>query len=213
MCNAHQHHAGCVCGFGGDGHKGRGGNFSWLSASPYCIHEDGFCRKTSCPKCGCTPVYFIRHNGGCVWVNSLGIPWPKHECMIPHENKMAFRLYDSIQLVASASNDYLLAYVKRVATMTGLGYLSLTVRSMSGQTLGCHVKRTSNHFPEIENVHKTALGGVVVSFLDMTGRLVSFTPDRQELLFPHFKQDVIGTQIVETDELVVRKYEVIKWLP
>lgn len=35
--------------------------------------------KTSCPKCH-ENVYFIRHNGGSVWVDSLGWPWPKHAC-------------------------------------------------------------------------------------------------------------------------------------
>lgn len=34
---------------------------------------------TSCPKCN-QDVYFIRHNGGSVWVDSLGWPWPKHAC-------------------------------------------------------------------------------------------------------------------------------------
>lgn len=35
--------------------------------------------KTNCPKCN-EKVYFIRHNGGSVWVDSLGWPWPKHQC-------------------------------------------------------------------------------------------------------------------------------------
>ena len=38
------------------------------------------CRKTICPQCG-EDVFFIRHNGGSVWVDSLGWPWPKHSCM------------------------------------------------------------------------------------------------------------------------------------
>lgn len=36
---------------------------------------------TTCPKCG-APVYFVRHNGGSVWFDSLGPPWPKHECFV-----------------------------------------------------------------------------------------------------------------------------------
>jgi hypothetical protein len=42
-------------------------------------YED-FCYPTKCPKCG-EEVYFIRHNGGVVWVDELGWPWPKHPCM------------------------------------------------------------------------------------------------------------------------------------
>ncbi len=40
---------------------------------------DGSCRSTKCPKCG-DAVFFIRHNGGSVWVDELGWPWPKHAC-------------------------------------------------------------------------------------------------------------------------------------
>jgi hypothetical protein len=39
-----------------------------------------FCCPTKCPECG-EEVYFIRHNGGVVWVDELGWPWPKHPCM------------------------------------------------------------------------------------------------------------------------------------
>lgn len=35
--------------------------------------------RTICPECE-EPVYFIRHNGGSVWLDDLGWPWPKHPC-------------------------------------------------------------------------------------------------------------------------------------
>lgn len=39
------------------------------------------CRKTSCPYCR-NAVYFIRHNGGSVWIEPpLGPPWEIHSCM------------------------------------------------------------------------------------------------------------------------------------
>jgi len=40
---------------------------------------DEFTKPTICPRCG-AEVYFVRHNGGCVWLDSLGKPWPKHPC-------------------------------------------------------------------------------------------------------------------------------------
>lgn len=41
---------------------------------------DTECRKTLCPKCRGI-VYFIRHNGGSVWVEPpLGPPWERHAC-------------------------------------------------------------------------------------------------------------------------------------
>lgn len=36
--------------------------------------------KTTCPICN-APVYFLRANGGCFWVEELGYPWEKHSCM------------------------------------------------------------------------------------------------------------------------------------
>lgn len=41
--------------------------------------SDDFCRPTKCPHCG-EEVFFVRHNGGSVWFDSLGKPWPKHRC-------------------------------------------------------------------------------------------------------------------------------------
>jgi len=39
------------------------------------------CRKTTCPKCKMA-VYFIRHNGGSVWIEPpLGPPWDRYPCM------------------------------------------------------------------------------------------------------------------------------------
>lgn len=37
------------------------------------------CCITDCPKCT-RSVYFVRHNGGSVWLDDLGWPWPKHGC-------------------------------------------------------------------------------------------------------------------------------------
>src|SRR5690606_9550333 len=111
MCNAHRHHAGCVCGFGGDGQKGGGGGLSWLSASPYCIHEDGFCRPTNCPKCG-TSVFFIRHNGGCLWVDELGKPWDKHRCFDNADlPKSTINLHRCLQALTDQSPDAIFCIV------------------------------------------------------------------------------------------------------
>jgi hypothetical protein len=37
------------------------------------------CRRTRCPECR-SLVWFVRHNGGSVWLEELGHPWPKHPC-------------------------------------------------------------------------------------------------------------------------------------
>lgn len=42
------------------------------------------CGNTACPQCGAS-VFFIRHNGGSVWLDDLGWPWPKHSCFADSE--------------------------------------------------------------------------------------------------------------------------------
>lgn len=42
--------------------------------------KNGLCFCTTCPKCR-KKVFFIRHNGGSVWIEPpLGPPWNKHGC-------------------------------------------------------------------------------------------------------------------------------------
>jgi len=59
-------------------------DFIFRAAKPGVLrwdyHTENFCRETKCPICGAAPVYFVRHNGGSVWFDDLGKPWPKHGC-------------------------------------------------------------------------------------------------------------------------------------
>ncbi|CAM3467938.1 OST-HTH/LOTUS domain protein [Halomonas lysinitropha] len=88
-CNAWNHPPGCRCGWGGDGHKGKspggwqGGGYAIgrmnHSLTTYSDTETDN-RATTCPKCG-SNVFFIRHNGGSVWLDPpLSPPWYKHPC-------------------------------------------------------------------------------------------------------------------------------------
>lgn len=84
MCNAHNHPPDCTCGWGGEGHRGISpGGFSTAAPTRTILNRmyqnDDLCRPTSCPICS-APVFFVRHNGGSVWFDDLGQPWPKHEC-------------------------------------------------------------------------------------------------------------------------------------
>lgn len=51
------------------------------------------CWLTTCPRCG-AQVFFVRHNGGSVWFDSLGPPWPKHQCFAddPTASRLRSRL-------------------------------------------------------------------------------------------------------------------------
>ena len=82
MCNASNHSPGCTCGFGGGYHAGGYNDESWHEQlHPAYVQYGSSCswNPTSCPICG-SDVYFLRHNGGSVWLDELGDPWPKHPC-------------------------------------------------------------------------------------------------------------------------------------
>src|ERR1017187_3871970 len=67
--------------------------FRYISGVCTPIHLDGYCPgrspysadtlrravHTRCPRCS-QMVYLVRHNGGSVWIDELGPPWPKHPC-------------------------------------------------------------------------------------------------------------------------------------
>lgn len=48
--------------------------------------------NTRCPRCS-RSVYFVRHNGGSVWVDSLGWPWPIHGCFASETKTVLDPLY------------------------------------------------------------------------------------------------------------------------
>lgn len=66
----------CSSGFsdGGYSEARRPENYLWGT-------QESYAAPTECPHCR-SPVFFVRHNGGCVWLNDLGWPWPKHECFL-----------------------------------------------------------------------------------------------------------------------------------
>lgn len=56
-----------------------------VTETPRCFSprgwSDDICYPTTCPECKHN-VFFLRHNGGSVWVDPpLGWPWPKHGCI------------------------------------------------------------------------------------------------------------------------------------
>lgn len=71
------------------------GSWSESSEVGYRVRESAnwafkdFTRPTKCPECGAA-VFFIRHNGGSVWVDELGWPWPKHGCFDDEESTREF---------------------------------------------------------------------------------------------------------------------------
>ena len=58
------------------------GAFSSAGSMP--MQSEDFCRATSCRICG-KGVFFLRHNGGSVYLDELGWPWPKHGCFMERD--------------------------------------------------------------------------------------------------------------------------------
>lgn len=77
--------------------------------------SDNRCWRTVCQRCQ-KPVYFIRHNGGSVWIDPpLGPPWDKHGCFYESEPAATPRtLGEETKLGTSLPPSSLIAVVTRV---------------------------------------------------------------------------------------------------
>jgi hypothetical protein len=91
MCNAWNHPRNCHCGWGGDGHLGRGGPsgpvsdgprlFSTLVKARYLEEAKGYTTPNAlCPVCRAPTFFYQSSEGGRVFFDALGPPWPKHPC-------------------------------------------------------------------------------------------------------------------------------------
>jgi len=71
--------------------------------------ERSECAPTNCPECR-APVFFVRHNGGSVWLDELGPPWPQHVCMASRSTKTGEEMFADYDIPASAQNLIVLEY-------------------------------------------------------------------------------------------------------
>lgn len=99
MCNANNHSWSCVCGFGGEGHLGSGGYgyqgdapdrvmsrtsvdyYEWPMRILATTTGRSLTFQTICRYCGAEIYLYAHPNGGFAIFESLGSPWPKHECV------------------------------------------------------------------------------------------------------------------------------------
>jgi len=88
MCNAWNHPTGCTCGWGGEGHFGRKrhpddahavSSYWWVP--PITQTRESYVNPNAfCPKCDASVFFYQSPNGGRVFFDELGPPWPKHPC-------------------------------------------------------------------------------------------------------------------------------------
>jgi hypothetical protein len=89
----------------------------------YRRDQEGVPHNTQCPRCR-KAVIFLRHNGGCVWLDALGWPWPKHPCF---DNDPSTRSIDTMlhpSAVALKGGCLLFAgYIGTLASHQGIAIL------------------------------------------------------------------------------------------
>lgn len=90
MCNAFNHPKSCKCGWGSDGLMGYSLSYDnyldselGLLANTYLSRSGGSSTKPNyqCKCCGAKVYFFQSSSGGKVLFESLGQPWPKHDCL------------------------------------------------------------------------------------------------------------------------------------
>lgn len=144
MCNAWNHPSGCDCGFGGDT---GGGGWGWGATATAPVRttwhhgDDDFCRPTACSVCGAS-VFFVRHNGGSVWFDELGWPWPKHGCF--DDDSTGSRLRANLTGPSTRTVPPVFGVViETVTTAPGEGG-RIVVRCSDGTIIDEHFKTTLN---------------------------------------------------------------------
>ncbi|AUO22873.1 hypothetical protein C0058_13120 [Pseudomonas sp. NC02] len=123
------------------------GNSMVTDYSGYTISLESTCFCTHCPICR-SEVYFIRHNGGSVWIDPpLGPPWFKHACFEPDSNIKSTLLSASenhyhptqneiIGVVKASHVDNLKAYTRLTIETGKLDNINLKVKNNAGFLLG-----------------------------------------------------------------------------
>lgn len=77
-CNAWNHPPDCNCGWGGVFYSLGEGS----APLQWPLRNGGFLNPNAdCPKCKQKVFFYRSTNGGSVYFDSLGPPWPKHPCM------------------------------------------------------------------------------------------------------------------------------------
>lgn len=124
MCNAWNHSLGCNCGWGGEGHAGSSTGGHWVATSEpsgsvqtYGRSFSDVCHSTSCPECR-QEVFFIRHNGGCVWVDPpLGWLWDKHDCFYRSRDDVSHSAVSSLAQLSENLPNASLGLVNRLSRL------------------------------------------------------------------------------------------------
>lgn len=155
-CNASNHPSNCNCGWGGYGHIGRGSLYGstpsvekWITSSytPVYNWEFDYINKitdyysftnpnASCPVCREQVFFYQSPDGGRVFFDSLGPPWPKHPCTDNTSKPSSIPENDLINIETSWQEyNWLPAIVESVKKRNNLWNVSLSERGQIFVTL------------------------------------------------------------------------------
>ncbi len=79
-CNAYNHSRFCNCGWGGANHLPARSSPPTLRFIGYGSYNSFTIPNARCPVCGDSVFFYRSPNGGSVFFDDLGPPWPKHPC-------------------------------------------------------------------------------------------------------------------------------------
>lgn len=135
------------------------GNSRVTDYSGFAVSLESTCFCTHCPTCK-SEVYFIRHNGGSVWIDPpLGPPWFKHACFEPDVSVKS-------TLLPISWNDYLFAHdeiigvVKASHVDTLKAYTKLTIETGKSDTINLRVKNNAGFLLGKLCVYESASGRI-----------------------------------------------------
>jgi hypothetical protein len=159
MCNAWNHALSCRCGWGGLGHLGRpaGAGHAFAPDVVFKTYRELLRGSTipnaRCPVCRQSVFFYQSPNGGRVFFDDLGPPWPKHPC---------------------TSSSYTASVFSRIATPLSAGAVVRQKAARDGwKPFLC--EQVGLHRPRIQRV-VGRLDGVLQSFYVVSGTLSEGAP-------------------------------------
>lgn len=180
MCNAWNHPPTCACGWGGDGHSGKsgGGLFAGgrLSDDLADIAAGYVNPNARCPECGATVFFYQSPEGGRVFFDALGPPWPKHPCTDRGRDVIYFGHLDvngsashgSLQVSADGWVPFLCDDIKEIPHKEGIfelsGFVADERQTYFVKVFGLaerapyFLKRTSSDWVEMSTLHDDGAG-------------------------------------------------------
>jgi hypothetical protein len=164
--------------------------------------ESDYCHPTTCPECG-AQVFFVRHNGGSVWLDALGWPWPKHGCF-DYDSPSERKLWDWVRAHGKHYNSQ-------------IGIISSVTQREVGATITIDLENTESIKATISDYSASR---------NLVGALVLVVPEEKRILdlicgelpVVNFRY-VIGSNIYRFTRFRVRDWEdcpicragVVKW--